>query len=135
MGTRTPRPWQVARRLAKDERGSSTIETLLITPVLLLLILGVVQGSAYFNARTTAQAVADTAYQEQRLYGANPGDGLHAANELLGDASALNNGRATVTQSQTTVTATVTGEVPTIVPGIDWTISATVTGPRERWAD
>jgi len=136
MSTRNTRPLRRGTaRLAKDERGSATIETLLITPLLLLLILAIVQGATYFNARTTAHSVADTAYQEQRLYGAEPNDGLTAANDLLDDVTAIENGAATVTQSPTTVTVTVTGVVPTIVPGIDWTITSVVTGPRERWAD
>lgn len=135
MNSRITRPWRRGpARLAKDERGSA-VESVLIMPLVLLLILAIVQGAIYFNARTTAHAVADTAYQEQRLYGAEPNDGLAAANGLLEDVTALNNGNVAVTQSPTTVTVTVTGDVPTIVPGIDWSISSVVTGPRERWAE
>lgn len=135
MSSRITHPWRRGpARLAKDERGSA-VESALIMPLVLLLILAIVQGAIYFNARTTAHAVADTAYQEQRLYGAEPNDGLTAANGLLEDVTALNNGNVAVAQSPTTVTVTVTGDVPTIVPGIDWNISAVVTGPRERWAE
>jgi len=114
------------------ERGSITLENVIVLPAVLLILFGTFQAAFWMNARNVAGAAADAAYSAARAYQAPPGAGEAAAGRVLA-SNRLDDARVIVQKSATTVTVTVTGSIGTIVPG--WggpDVSATRTGPLER---
>ncbi|MEA5457299.1 TadE family protein [Sinomonas sp. JGH33] len=114
------------------ERGSVTLENVIVLPAVLLLLFGTFQAAFWMNARNVAGAAADAAYSAARAYQAPPGAGETAAGRVLA-SNRLDAARVSVQRTGTTVTVTVTGSSGTIVAG--WggpAVSATRTGPVER---
>ena len=58
------------RRLAvlRDDDGSATLEAVINMPVLVLAIMLIVQGGAYYHAQQVAQLVADRTVAAARTY-------------------------------------------------------------------
>ena len=120
------------KRRGNDERGSVTLENVIVLPAVILVLFGSFQAAFWMNARNIAGAAADAAYSAARAYQALPTAGETAAGRVLA-SNRLDAARVSVQKSATTVTVTVTGSSGTIVPG--WggpEVSATRTGPVER---
>ena len=119
------------------ERGSVTIEVVVLFPVLLVMIIAIVQYGLWFHARSLALAAAQQGVTAARTYTAEPGTGTHAATAFLDT-------HATDTLTDLTVTATtpgagqvgieVTGRALSLVPGIPGpTVFQSAAGPVERF--
>lgn len=126
--TRTPEPRQVR------DRGSASVEAVIATPVLMLLILAIIQAGLLVHAHHMAQAAAHTALDAARAETATGGDGTAAARASLGRnaAAVLESAAVSVQRGADTVTVTVTGEATRIIPLFDLPVSATVTGSVEH---
>lgn len=128
--TRTPEPRQVR------DRGSASVEAVIATPVLMLLILAIIQAGLLVHAHHMAQSAAHTALDAARAETATGGDGTAAARASLGrNAAAVLESAAVSVQrgaDTVTVTVTVTGEATRIIPLFDLPVSATVTGSVEH---
>lgn len=108
--------------------------TAIAYPAVIVFCLALFQFGLFYVASNTAQAAAETAYQQARAYQATPTDGVVAGQELLGPGALLRDGNVTITRSTTTATVTVTGNPVTILPGLPIPpIVRTLTGPIERW--
>ena len=124
------------RREGASERGSQTVEALIVLPILFGVFFVIVQGAVWLHAGNIAQAAASSAYNAARLYDAVAADGVAA-----GTASAQQTGTVldaavvVVDRTTTTVNVTVTGTAPTLVPGWDTHVERTVSGPVERWIE
>jgi len=122
------------RRVMRDERGFETAETAIVLPVLLLLILGLVQGGLWYHGTNLVQASAVNAYESARLYGASTAAGVNAGTATAEQTGGmLTNISVTVTRNGNEVTAAVTATTPGLLPGVNTTVTKTVTGPVERW--
>lgn len=122
------------RRVMRDERGFETAETALVLPVLLLLILGLVQGGLWYHGTNLVQASAVNAYESARLYGASTADGVNAGTTTAEQSGGmLTDIVVNVTRNGNEVTATVTATTPGLLPGVNTSVTKTVTGPVERW--
>ncbi len=124
-----------ATTLGSDERGSVTLENVIVWPVVMIVLFGIFQVSLWLHARDVAHGAATAAY-----YAARTLDGTTAAAESAGsNAVAASNGSINgasiaVSRAPETVTVTVSGSTALIVPG--WpgsAVSETVTGPVERY--
>jgi Flp pilus assembly protein TadG len=120
----------VVRRL-RDDRGSSTVEAALWMPVLFALIWLAAQLALWLVAQHAATAAATTAVDQARLRGATTADGTAAGRRQLDTTGMLRQHSLQVRRSANTVTVTVTGSAPQILP-IRLHVSATQTGPIER---
>src|SRR6266567_4056943 len=112
------------RQLPTDQRGVTSAELVIVTPVLLLLVLLVVQVGLYFHASHIALAAAE--------------EGARAARTRLGTAAALGDGLirspvVTATRSPATARVEVRGQVATVVPGLRLTVDRAVESPIERF--
>ena len=122
------------RQVMRDERGFETAETAIVLPVLLLLILGIVQGGLWYHGTNLVQAAAVNAYESARLYGATSADGINAGTTTAEQTGGmLTDITVSVTRTGTEVTATVTATTPGLLPGVNTTVTKTITGPVERW--
>lgn len=132
-----PRASAGVRRRADRQRGSATLELVIIFPLLLAVVTAVVQFGLWFHARSLALVAAQEGVTAARIYAADPGAGAATAQAVL-DARAgdtLVDTRVTTSRPATgQVAITVTGRALTIVPGVPaLTVSQSAQGPLERF--
>lgn len=117
----------------RDERGggSNSIAVVLLTPVMMLAVLGTVQAGVWFHGRQTALAAVQAAAEAERVIQPPPGAGLQAA-ASVGSQGGLVGTNIVVARTATTVTVTMTARVPMFIDiGVgDFTEQTTV--PREQ---
>ena len=123
-----------ARRRARNDRGSSTLEYAILFPVLLLLIMAGVQAGLFYHARSIAHAAAEEGARTAAAQTATAGMGEATAADFADRTGSglLNNVRVDVSRTRTTATATVSGTASSLIPGTTWTVTQTVTRPVER---
>lgn len=118
----------------RSDRGSLSLETVILMPAVLLIVFGLVQGAVWLHARNVATSAANDGAAAARAENASPAAGVAAAESTLSrNAESLREGTVAVDQTATTVTVTVTGRAAVILT--DWKIfrvSQSVTSPRER---
>lgn len=119
-----------------DERGATSIQTVLTYPIVLMLIFAMVQGMLWFHAQNTAQSVANGAVQAARVEGGSVDAGYAEASSRLARAGdAFASVTVSVVRGQETATARVVGLAPSIVPGFrGLRVEQSATGPVERFA-
>lgn len=124
-----------ARKRAPDA-GSASVEAVIATPVLMLLVLAIIQAGLILHANHMAQAAAHTAMEAARTELASGGDGAAAAEASLARnaAGVLEDQGVTVARGPETVTVTVTGNATRIIPLFDAPVEATVSGAVEHIA-
>lgn len=129
---RRPRGRSVCRR-ACDDRGSA--ELVVATPLLLLLVLAVIQFALYEHASQVAQTTASQALAATRVVGGTAAAGQSEAHALLAGPGngVILDPQVTVARDPTTAQITVTGTTEGIIPLVHLPISATSSGPLERF--
>ena len=127
-------PRRVLRRCSGPEDGSATVELVIATPLVALLLLLVVQFGVWAHAAHIAQAAANQGLQTARAYRSSAAAGEADTRALLDQSagSLLSDRTVSVTRTATTVTVVVTGRAATVVPGLRLPVRVTVTGPVER---
>ena len=130
---------RLARRAAmagRDDGGALTLSYVVVLPVVFLFLMSVIQASFWFLARDAALAAARQGADAARAVGASLGSGQSIA---LGFARQAGSGylmspAAIVRQSNAaTVSVTVSGRVPSFVPGLTVRVSETVQAPVEEF--
>jgi TadE-like protein len=130
---------RLARRAAvagRDDGGALTLSYVVVLPVVFLFLMSVIQASFWFLARDAALAAARQGADAAREIGASLGSGESTA---LGFAQQAGSGylmspAVTVQHSNaTTVSVTVSGRVPSFVPGLTVRVSETVQAPVEEF--
>lgn len=118
-----------------EQGGAHTVETVLLVPSFFLLIFLAIQIGLFWNANNVAHSAASAAYNEARLEGASAGAGDAAARSLLAKHNSPVEGlQVKINRAGESVTATVTGRGPSIVPFWEGPkIQQQVSGPTERW--
>ena len=105
----------------------------MLLPVVMLLLMVVVQAGVYFHTRAVATTAARKAVTAARIEEGTPGDGQQAAEQFLDqNGAALRARQVAVTRSDTTATATVSGDVASVLFGVPFSVSVTVDAPAER---
>ncbi|RBM21370.1 pilus assembly protein TadG [Streptomyces sp. PT12] len=133
----------VRRRVGEGaDGGSSAIEFVVLTPVMFFMIFGAVQFALYSFAEQVAKAAAQAGARTARAeadadpdgWRAKAEDKAHQYIEQLGPG--MFTARPDVTTARPaefTVRVEVTGNVPSILPGVDLTVEAASEGPMERF--
>lgn len=111
------------------------IQLVLVAPALLLMIMAIVQFGLLAHARNVAEQAAQEGAASARRF-----DGTQATGEaealkyltLLGPQT-LQNRTAVATRGAQSASVTVTGDVLSLVPGLNLSVSETATGPIERY--
>ncbi len=119
-----------------DDRGALTLGYLVVLPFLFLFIMVMIQASFWFLAREAALAAARQGADAARAFGASRAAGPAAALTFARrsgrgylDAPAASSAGS----SRTTVSITVTGQAPSLVPGLVVAVSETVQAPAEEF--
>jgi Flp pilus assembly protein TadG len=124
-----------SRSRRRDERGSVSIELVILLPALFAVMFLGMQGALFYHARTVAIAAAQ---EGARAAGAEHGrdaDGVRAANDFIAEAGGgdvLTGSSASATRSATTATVTVNGFSLSVIPGWKVRITQSATVPVER---
>ncbi len=105
----------------------------LALPILVLTFM-VAQAALVYYARSTALAAATQGANAARAYNAPANAGVVKANDFLSTVGAgLNDPVVTYSTTGTVDTITVTGQAPTIIPGLTFTVTHSASGPVERF--
>jgi Flp pilus assembly protein TadG len=128
-------PARNSGRFDWGERGS--VELVVATPLLLLLILVVIQFAIYEHASEVAQSAASQALAATRTIGGTTTSGETEAQSILTNLAggSLIDPHVSVTRNSTTARVIVTGRAEALIPLIHLTVKATSSGPLERFVD
>ena len=119
--------------LRRDERGAVAAELVIATPLLLLLIMGVIQFALWQHAEHIAAAVAQQGVAVGRLQGETAAAGQYEAQSVLDQlgSTVLVGSTITATRTAATTTVTVTGHAESIVGLFSLPVKAVAAGPTE----
>ena len=121
------------RRPPRDS-GALTLSYVIIVPVFLAALMVIVQASLWYLARSAALAAARQGVDAARIPNSSTGAGVTAAVQFarssasgfLLDPSASGSGG-------NTIVITVTGKVPSLVPGLPIQVRQVARAPKERF--
>jgi Flp pilus assembly protein TadG len=123
-----------AHRLGEDgERGAATTELVIATPLLLLLMLAVIQFALVWHAEHVAQAAAAQAVGAARAQNTSAAVGQGRGEQILSQLGhgVLNGTSITVSRSAGQVTADVSGQAESVIPGWHPSVHAHAAAPVE----
>lgn len=134
---------ETARKAAatRGDSGMTAIEFVLLTPVLFFMIFATVQFALYFFADHVAQAAAQagarkaraTAHDSPGAWRGEAQDVVDSYISQLGPQLVLSPDVKMLQPEQNTVGVEITAKVPTVFPGLDFTVHAQSEGPVERF--
>ena len=118
-----------------DQRGSTSIQMVMLMPALLSVMFLGMQGALYYHARTVAIAAAQEGARTAGAQHGTVGDGVGAASSFVTDAGGndvLPGARVAGSRSGTTATVRVSGTSLSVIPGWAPTVSQSASVPVER---
>ncbi|MFG2437867.1 TadE/TadG family type IV pilus assembly protein [Streptomyces sp. NPDC048508] len=124
-----------ARSTRHGDRGVASVELATLAVVVLALTFTTIQVGFYYHARKVAQSAARQGVDAGRQFGAGQQDGVAQAEDYLARYGSSVRG-AQVSSSGTTgqqIRITVSGDVATLVPGLELRVTQHADGPIERW--
>ena len=125
----------IARTAAGRERGSSSIQMVILMPALFSIMFLGMQGALYYHARTVAIAAAQEGARAAGSQNGTAVGGISAASSFVSDAGGkdvLPGAHMTGGRSATTATVTVTGTSLSVIPGWSPAVSQSASVPVER---
>ena len=122
------------RGLLGRERGSSSIELVLLMPVLFSVMFLGMQAALHYHARTIAIAAAQEGARAAGAQNGTASAGIAAASAYLADTGGDSLTRPTLTCARTSTIATVSvrGVALSVIPGWRPTITQSASVPVER---
>ena len=117
------------------ERGSVSIELVILLPALFALMFLGMQAALFFHARTTAIAAAQEGARAAATEHGRTADGTAAATAFINEAGGddvLTNATTTASRTATTATVTITGFSLSVIPGWHVKITQSATVPVEH---
>jgi Flp pilus assembly protein TadG len=123
------------RRRADADRGSVTLQYVILIPAMFALIFTCIQVSLYSFARSVALTAAEEGADAQRAYGAPGGAGQAKAEAIIASqGDTLRNPHVSVQVSGTEVVVTVTGLTQSVLPGFGgYQVTESASGPIEEF--
>ena len=119
----------------RDERGSVSIQMIILMPVMFLVMFTGMQAALYYHARAVAIAAAQEGARAAGSENGSRESGVDAARDFIsqaGGSDALTSSSVSGSRSATTATVTVTGQSLSVIPGWKITISQSSSVPAER---
>jgi Flp pilus assembly protein TadG len=121
---------------AQRDSGALTLTYVITVPVFLLVVMIIVQAAMWFLARSAALAAARQGVNAARVQPVSPAAGVAAADSFASRAAHgyLINPQASATNSTAvTIVISVTGNVPSLVPGVPIQVTQVAAAPVERF--
>ena len=118
----------------RRDRGTASVELVLATPLLMVLLMAAVQFAIWQHAAHMARAAANEGLQTARAYGSSAAAGRADTSTILASLSGnvLKDPQVSASRSTTTASVTVTGRAASVIPGLSLPVTITVTAPVER---
>ncbi|MEJ7832477.1 MAG: TadE/TadG family type IV pilus assembly protein [Nocardioides sp.] len=119
----------------RDERGSSTIQLVVLLPVMFSVMFLGMQAALYFHARQVAIAAAQEGARDAGSENGTRESGESTARDFIGSAGGsdvLTGTQVSGSRNATTATVTVTGQSLSVIPGWKVTVTQSATVPVER---
>ncbi|QTE28581.1 TadE/TadG family type IV pilus assembly protein [Pengzhenrongella sicca] len=136
---RRPRPGPRHRRgrvhEREHERGSGSIEMLLVLPALFTIVILAIQGAFYYHAHTLAIAAAQEGARTAGALNSTAAHGAAAAADFIADVGGddvLTGVEVGAERTDTSARITVDGYSASLIPGWNPPIQAAATVPVER---
>ena len=126
---------RIRRVRSEGDRGFSTLEAVVVIPVVVILTMVVIQYVLLWHARNVTEAAAQNALRVARGYQAAAAQGQASATDYLHKVAGrmLDNFIVTVDRGPTAVTVTVHATVTSVVPFGTYTVTETAAGPVEQF--
>jgi Flp pilus assembly protein TadG len=123
------------KRASSGEAGVSTLEAVLVFPVLLLLLMLIIQFALWYHASDLATAAAQDGTRAARVEGATASDGATEANQLLDQIgrSILQRRQVLVERTADMTRVEVRGTCIELVPFLHLPVHAVAESPTERF--
>lgn len=133
---RSPVPPAAAHDHRCGERGSASLQAVIVFPALLLIIMTVFQASLFFYSQSAAHLAAQEGVRVAAAKGGTVGGGVDRAGGFLSRIAGTLVESPQITGSRTTTQASVTirGGVVSVVPLLQLTVTQTVTLPSEEYS-
>ncbi len=119
-------------REPNPDQGSASVSIAIIFPTIALSILAMAQTVMLAAAHDVAVSAAEEGLRVARAHDSTPTQGQIAALAFARHEPVLLTPRITVSGT-TTITVTVRGSAPSLLPGVDLSTSGTAAGARERF--
>lgn len=122
-------------RPQRDERGSVSLELVILLPALFAVMFLGMQAALFYHARTVAIAAAQEGAKTAGGENGKEADGASAASSFVVEAGGddvLKGATATANRTATTVTVTVRGHSLSVIPGWNPLIVQSASVPVER---
>ena len=119
----------------RDERGSLSIEFLLIINALMLVFLLTLQYAVKAYATRVAQAAAEEALVAASTYDGSAAAGESTGNSYLADLGNLSGTSVAVSRTATTTSVTVSGRAEQLLPFLPVQVTVRMQGPTEQFVD
>ena len=118
-----------------DEQGSVSLQLVIATPLLLLLILSVVQFALWEHATHVAEAAANQGLAAGRVQGGSEQAADSQARTLLVHlgSQVLTGAQVSASRTTTTTTVIVRGSAEGILPFLHLPVRSVAAGPTEQW--
>lgn len=123
------------KRLPSEDRGSMGVETVIVWTAVLLIAFATIQAGLYFHGVNIASHAAAAGANAASREGGTAGDGQSAASNILSQSGTLDGAGVNVIPTAQDVTVTVTGAVPTLVPGWTLTVSQSTSSTLEQYRE
>jgi Flp pilus assembly protein TadG len=119
----------------RGDDGASVVETVLIAPALLVMLMLILQFGLVAFAQSAARSAAEDGAAKARQFNGTTAAARAATYRELHDLGGGVVGRpaVSVTRSPTTAAVTVTGTVLTLIPGFTFHLHEMSVGPVERF--
>ena len=128
-------PWVLLRlrRRLRPDRGSTSVEMVGYTAVMLAALLGGVQAAAWGLAELACRYAANHALQVTRVQGGSADAGRADAATVLAQVNGnlVTQPQFSASRGPATATVTVKGNALRVIPFLSLPVGATVTGPVE----
>ena len=124
----------IFNRRQRDERGSTSVELVILLPALFAVMFLGMQAALIYHARTVAIAAAQEGARAAGAENGQTSDGIKAAHSFISDAGGeiLTGTHTTANRTPRTVTVSVTGHSLSVIPGWNPTIKQSASLPVER---
>ncbi|WP_131104401.1 TadE/TadG family type IV pilus assembly protein [Ornithinimicrobium sufpigmenti] len=129
-----PRPVARVQRATGRDRGSSSVEVVVLLPLVLLLLFAMVQGGLWFHARAVALGAAQEGARVAAAENSTAGAGIAAATSFVADAGpgVVLDPAVAGSRSTTTATISVTGQAQSLIPFLNPAVVQSASFPVER---
>ena len=123
------------RTVKEHERGSTSVQMVLLMPALFAVMFLGMQGALFYHARTVALAAAQEGVRTAAGLagsGAAGAQDAYAFVDAAGGDDVLTGARVSASRSATSATVTVSGRSLSVIPGWRPTVTQSASAPVER---